>query len=160
MTMVQVLEHKGGKMQIVPKYKYGAIVSGKTANVIDNALVGLFTQSTGKKYLLHTHPDVVMPSEGKHYDPDHFSGLPYSPLKLGDASIPTLAGSKWYQLPQILNKTFTNIAGMGNPVTSQYCRYYRMRRDDVSLAAMTASIWRPRPGNCIYIKERKMNLEN
>jgi peptidoglycan hydrolase-like protein with peptidoglycan-binding domain len=116
MTTVQVPEYKDGKMQMKTKYKYGTIVSGKAANVIDNALVGLFAPSGGKKYLLHTHPN------NTGYVQDYFSGLPNDLLNMGDASIPTLAGSKSYQLPKILNTTFTNIAGMGNPVTSAILR--------------------------------------
>lgn len=112
MTEVQVPEYRDGQMQMVPKYKYGDITSGELNNVVNNALAGLMTPSEGKKYLLHTHPD------NPPYDPDHFSGLPYNPFNSGDASIPTLAGSQWYQLPQLLNNVLTNIEGMGNPVTN------------------------------------------
>ena len=112
MTEVMVPEYKDGKMQMVPKYKYGDIMAGEIDNVVGTAALGLLAPTDGKKYLLHTHPD----NDG--YVQDYFSGLPYDISKPGDASIPTFAGSQWYQAPEFLNNILTNIEGMGNPIAN------------------------------------------
>lgn len=141
MTEVRVPEYKDGKMQMVPKYKYGAIKAGKIDNVVDNALTGLLTPSEGKKYLLHTHPNST------DYESDNFSGLPNPAEKivhdsndgynwdkiepLGDASIPTLAGTKWYSLLNIL----TNVARMNTGV--DFIKGY----DGIYLAAPSGNLY-------------------
>ena len=112
MTEVQVPVYRDGKTQMVPKYKYSDIASGEINTVVNNALTGLVTPSQGKKYLLHTHPD------NTGYVQDYFSGLPNDLLNMGDASIPTLAGSQWYQLPQLLNGILTGAESAGNPLVS------------------------------------------
>jgi peptidoglycan hydrolase-like protein with peptidoglycan-binding domain len=139
MTTVQVPEYRDGGLQMVTKYKYGDIVQGEINNVINVALTGLFDHTDGKKYLLHTHPD------NTDYDPDHFSGLP-NPLEmiknkdlkdvpvLGDASVPTLAGSKWYQLPQLLNNLPIPLVQM---LTGKSIQGY----DGIYLAAPTGELY-------------------
>ena len=117
MTKVMVPEYKDGKMQMVPKYKYGKITAGKQNNVVGAALTGLLTQTQGEKYLLHTHPNST------DYESDNFSGVPKHSMRnshdsnskynydkidvIGDASIPTLAGSQWNSLLNILTSTLS-----------------------------------------------------
>ena len=45
----------------------------------------------------------MTPQYNPYHEPDTFSGTPYNLLDMGDASIPTLIGNNWYNLPQIIN---------------------------------------------------------
>ena len=107
MTLEWVPENRNGKIYMAPLYSYGEVMEGERDNVVNIALAGLKIQTEGKKYLLHTHPDYVIPnaipSEVKYSGKDYFSGSPYNPFDFGDASIPTLAGADWFELPNLLN---------------------------------------------------------
>ena len=110
MTVDWVPENRNGELLLVPKYTYSDILEGEHNHVISIALAGLLIKTDGRKYLLHTHPKSSF-YEGdvrKQDVPDLFSGTPYNLFDMGDASIPTLAGADWYELPQIINNVLQN----------------------------------------------------
>jgi hypothetical protein len=102
MTIEWVPENRNGEIYMVPKYTYSAVIEGEHNNVIEIALKGLLIQTDGSKYLLHSHPDGEY-SDGRVELTDVFSGAPNNILDPGDANIPTVAGSDWFEAPNILN---------------------------------------------------------